>query len=344
MAAARICIVTTVVLALITTFDFAESILYNYNYTYEGKAECPDRPIIASPDGGSYAPRIIKYMFFLCADEKTLPFRQRPCLQNYTSQRLKDTFTSVSLQVIEYIPKGCASNDYVTVVDGSILYNPRTVTTCDTQQQCLKAFNTDKNIVINPYTQFIDVVVNNLARIKSTMKLHQFLVESAQRTFSKYGGHFVRANNLAKTVGELNYVGVHVRRADVKLPEGVQPVKAEYFLRAMDYFRYELGGAGNTVFLIVTDDIKFAGNNLLLNNDTFLASHGGKNNPEFDMALLIHCNHLILDYGLFGMAAYLLGRQGTTVSTDADKQVMATFQNAPNWHFISINKDGSMAV
>lgn len=363
MAVTTLCIATAVTVLIGAALSTSQPYPYNYRHPLyrrcnsirvkrdsvdDEKAKCPDGSIITSPDEWMYSARIFKYMMLICIDDRILPNKQRPYIPNDTHARLLDTFTSVSLPQLEDIPKTCPSNEQIYVANGTIVYNERTVSYCRSQQDCLEVFRTDKNIVISPFVQFLDVVAKNADKIKADLKFRQFLVDSSHRKIRNYGEHFIRTNNVIKSVSDLSYVGIHVRRtaSDISIQNsyGIQFVIAEYFLKAMDYFRYDRGGIGSTVFLIVSDNLRWAGHNLLVNNDTFLVSQGGENHPEFDLALLAHCNHSIIDYGDFGLIAYMLGQQGTTVSTDADKDVVKVFGKSPNWHFIKINKDGSVVL
>lgn len=305
---------------------------------------CPDKPLVVSPEMGVFAPRIFKYMFLMNIDQLALPYRHRAYLQNQTYDRLLDTFIDVSMPVLENIPKNCPSTGLVSVSDDNLVYDDVRVTMCKTTSICTEALKTNRYIVISPFVQYLDVVAKNIGRIKNQLKIRPKFITAAQRTVTKYEKHYREMNNIGEE-SVINYVGIHVRRRDhersVKVFYGIDLVKAEYFLLAMDYFRERHSAV---VFLVVSDDIQWAGANLLRRDDTFVVSQGGMIKCEYDLALLTQCNHTVLDYGNFGVVAYVLGRQGITVATDADKEVMQVFGTAPNWYFVKINENGSVAA
>lgn len=103
-------------------------------------------------------------------------------------------------------------------------------------------------------------------------------------------------------------VGVHSRRTDhlsYQVEKGKVPLKAGYFLMAMDIFR-EHFGEGKVVFVFISDDIEWGKAALAPRNragDLFFASspnnHADNSSIGHDLALMSLCDHAILSYGTF---------------------------------------------
>ena len=108
----------------------------------------------------------------------------------------------------------------------------------------------------------------------------------------------------------LTFIGVHVRRSDYvrlmrKHYRGVV-AHSGFFQQAMDYFneKYE-----ETAYLVVSDDLEWC--RLNINNslgNVHFVGNGDLSSPAYDLALMAHCNHSIIDIGSFGFwGAYLAG-------------------------------------
>ncbi|CAB3367260.1 Hypothetical predicted protein [Cloeon dipterum] len=115
-----------------------------------------------------------------------------------------------------------------------------------------------------------------------------------------------RVYHTIETAGGTNktLVGIHVRRSDYGpylirvLNEGL--VNATYFKNAMNYYRDNYREP--LLFLIVSDDIKWCEENLLVEDDVKIVSA----DVAHDIALLSVCDHTIIDYGTYGViGAYL---------------------------------------
>ncbi|CAH1784091.1 unnamed protein product [Owenia fusiformis] len=104
-------------------------------------------------------------------------------------------------------------------------------------------------------------------------------------------------------VSNIILVGIHIRRTDMaKASEnrrGYLTAPKEYFQNAMQYFRNK---HRYVRFIVCTDDIKWAKNNIQAPNVTFSIGHGS----GVDLAILSHCNHTIMSTGTFSWwAAWL---------------------------------------
>ena len=123
---------------------------------------------------------------------------------------------------------------------------------------------------------------------------------------------------------DITFVGIHIRRTDYlkheKIKFGFDPLDKEYFNDAMEYFQDEYD---NCMFIVASDDIKWAKKNLDKENNKIYFSD---QNPTFykqpeleyqvmdndlskaayDFALLTSCNHTIISRGSFSMWISLL--------------------------------------
>jgi len=105
-------------------------------------------------------------------------------------------------------------------------------------------------------------------------------------------------------------VGVHIRRGDMTeayyKQYGYQTAPIDYFLKAMQFFRSRFK---KVIFVVCSDDIAWAKENLA--NESHLVFSTGHSNA-IDLAILSHCQHVILSVGSFGWWAAWLAN-GTSV-------------------------------
>lgn len=111
------------------------------------------------------------------------------------------------------------------------------------------------------------------------------------------------------------FVGIHMRRGDLldsyNIKAGYTVAESSYFSRAMQYFGKKFH---RVVFVVCSDDMVWSTSNIHsgLSNVAVVFSQFSALSPEFDLALLAHCNHTIMTVGSFGWwAAWLAG--GETV-------------------------------
>ena len=107
------------------------------------------------------------------------------------------------------------------------------------------------------------------------------------------------------------YVGIHVRRGDLlesrNVKSGYVVADGTYFARAMRYFSKKYD---RVVFVVCSDDVLWSTSNIesTQSNSVVVFSQFSSLSPEFDLALLSHCNHSIITVGSFGWwAAWLAG-------------------------------------
>ena len=130
-----------------------------------------------------------------------------------------------------------------------------------------------------------------------------------------------------KRPNDITYVGIHIRRTDylkfAKEKYGFDPLTKEYFNDAMEYFKEEYK---NCMFIVASDDIKWAKKNLdKENNNIYFSDQDPKfhkpppgaeyiyeimdndlSKAAYDFALLTSCNHTISSRGTFSIWIALL--------------------------------------
>ncbi|CAH1797176.1 unnamed protein product [Owenia fusiformis] len=102
-------------------------------------------------------------------------------------------------------------------------------------------------------------------------------------------------------------IGIHIRRTDMADTESLNPNKGyvvapkHYFQKAMEYFRTKFKYVH---FIVCSDDIFWAQINIRSSSATFSIGHS----PGEDLAILSHCDHIIMSTGSFSWwAGWLSG-------------------------------------
>jgi len=175
------------------------------------------------------------------------------------------------------------------------------------------SLNFMRNIVLDGFFQswrYFDHVRSDIHkqfrfRSSTVSAVNNFLADSARRL----------TDGSANADAPCTYVGIHVRRGDLlhsyNVKAGYTVADESYFTRAMRYFgnKYD-----HVVFVVCSDDMTWSSSNIesTLSNTVVVFSQFSSLSPEFDLALLSHCNHTIMTVGSFGWwAAWLAG--GETV-------------------------------
>ena len=118
-------------------------------------------------------------------------------------------------------------------------------------------------------------------------------------------------------LSEVTYVGVHIRRTDhlkfMKTENDMDPLTADYYNDAMDYFREEYE---NCIFVVASDDMKWTKKKIdTSQNDVYFSNmnptfHNTKegifmdddlSKAAYDLALLSSCNHTVVSRGTYSM-------------------------------------------
>jgi GR25 family glycosyltransferase involved in LPS biosynthesis len=99
-------------------------------------------------------------------------------------------------------------------------------------------------------------------------------------------------NNI-KNNRDINIVGIHLRRGDLDNYSGYgPPINIEYIYNSINYIKQYIK---YPVFLIMSDDVEWVKNNLIINDEL----HYSNNNEIEDLCLITLCNHLILSNSSF---------------------------------------------
>jgi len=175
------------------------------------------------------------------------------------------------------------------------------------------SLNFMRNIVLDGYYQswrYFDHVRSDIRkqfhfRSSTVAAVNNFLNDSAKLLVRDFG------NSDEPCV----FVGIHVRRGDLldsyNVNAGYTVADTSYFSRAMKYFGKKFA---RVVFVVCSDDMMWSTTNVqsTLSNAVVVFSQFSSLSPEFDLALLAHCNHTIMSVGSFGWwAGWLAG--GETV-------------------------------
>lgn len=118
-----------------------------------------------------------------------------------------------------------------------------------------------------------------------------------------------RSTNDGTRSGQLVFVGVHIRRADLlsghNVNSGYTVADEAYLKRAVEYLQKQLSSSATSriVYVVCSDEITWAKTNFPRRLDVVFSE--GRT-TEQDLALLAACNHTIMTVGTFGWwAGYL---------------------------------------
>jgi len=179
------------------------------------------------------------------------------------------------------------------------------------------SLNFMRNIVLDGFYQswrYLDHVRSDIRkqfqfRSSTVAAINNFLVESAK----------LLEPSSADPADPVVYVGVHVRRGDLldsyNVKAGYTVADAAYFSRAVKYFGKKFD---RVVFVVCSDDMLWSTSNVqsTLSNTVVVFSQFSSLSPEFDLALLSHCNHSIISVGSFGWWAAWLAAGETVYLRD----------------------------
>jgi galactoside 2-L-fucosyltransferase 1/2 len=106
------------------------------------------------------------------------------------------------------------------------------------------------------------------------------------------------------------------------------PVKPNYFLRQMNVFRNKYKPV---MFVVVNDDTKWCESEL--RGDDFVVIK--TNSPAHELAVMVACNHSIIDYGTYGMWGAILSGGDTFVYNLTNGGAVALASLLPNWYILT---------
>ena len=135
--------------------------------------------------------------------------------------------------------------------------------------------------------------------------------------------HIELANNfLRESDLKGNIISIHIRRGDYVNLQNFHPIcTLEYYEKAVEFFL-----DGQCTFLIFSDDLNWAKENIKLPNSIFVELK----NPYSEMYLMTQCNHHIIANSSFSW-------WGAWLSKSEDKKVIAPSR----WFGDAMNKDTS---
>ena len=103
-------------------------------------------------------------------------------------------------------------------------------------------------------------------------------------------------NGFAKS-DAIQFVGIHVRRGDMKVFKGINFAPASYFRRAMSYFREKF--KDRVLFIVSSADHTWCHTNIA-GKDVVFTWENGQRSREEDFSIQVCCNHTIMSLGTFG--------------------------------------------
>lgn len=168
--------------------------------------------------------------------------------------------------------------------------------------------HTNQSIVLPQYYQELEVLYPWLQDIRSEFTLKTEFTQYAQQILHRAKRKSKKSNF------NLTYVGVHVRRDDygAHLSKfSLKLVGAEYFFTAMQYFENKYK---NVLFMVLSDDPEWCQTYLARRANIIVASKKQQSQAvEKDLAVMIECNHSIIDYGTYGTWGAILAGGETIV-------------------------------
>ena len=159
------------------------------------------------------------------------------------------------------------------------------------------------HIFMHGFLQNIGYFVDYLQDIKKEFTLahyqkqksHLYLLKQLQtfKTSLKTKGQ----TSILRGTADIQFVGVHVRRADYLIIQGYKAPDSSYFKKAMNYFQTKY--FGQVLFIVSTDDLNWCHKNIKGPNVIFTQDSGQKSREE-DFSIQVSCNHSIISIGTFG--------------------------------------------
>ncbi|CAH1800859.1 unnamed protein product [Owenia fusiformis] len=165
-------------------------------------------------------------------------------------------------------------------------------------------FTENTNIIICCYMQSWKYHVE----IQEELKRHFRFKSSIDNIATKFIDSVYRDIGTRPKNKQPALVGIHVRRTDMATKQKRKPqfgfvvAPKQYFENAIKHFRSKYK---QVHFVVCSDDIKWAQDNIRSTNMTFYTA---SESPGVDLAILSHCDHIIMSVGTFSWwAAWLSG-------------------------------------
>ncbi len=148
-------------------------------------------------------------------------------------------------------------------------------------------------------------------------EIHSFFqfkdwIQIRAKSILSSASNLYRIKNRLDSSSHITYVGVHVRRTDVRTPihldRGYKAASLSYIYKSMDYFRRK---HANVYFIVCSDNMQWCERYLSKPDVYFVEDQ----DSIVDMAVLTKCNHTIMTVGTFSWwAAWLTGGDVTYYS------------------------------
>ncbi|CAH1793053.1 unnamed protein product [Owenia fusiformis] len=178
---------------------------------------------------------------------------------------------------------------------------------CKYDKNIMKIFPENTNIKLCCYFQSWKYQIGIHEELKRHFTFKSLIDNIAESFIEQVHRDYNRNMGTGPRNKQLTLVGIHIRRTDMAHAQKHNPnagfvvAPKQYFENAMKYFKSKLK---QVHFVVCTDDIKWAQNNIPSPNITFSTGHS----PGVDLAILSHCDHVIMSVGSFSWwAAWLSG-------------------------------------
>ncbi|MDA9620645.1 alpha-1,2-fucosyltransferase [bacterium] len=165
------------------------------------------------------------------------------------------------------------------------------------------------------YSKFLLPATSTDIMIDGYLQSYRYFPPNLQSLFTLGSNFQQSADRVLADHADAVKIGIHVRRGDLRhLPhKNLKLATAKYYENAMAHFRSKQGaGAGNLVFIVTTDNPKWAGEQECFQArdvDIVTKDCGGRacGDAEVDLAILCSCDHMVISTGTFGWWAAYLG-------------------------------------
>ena len=162
-------------------------------------------------------------------------------------------------------------------------------------------------LVMPAYPNMVGMYKQYLDTLRTVFKLREEYQDRAQA--------FLDQVKIKSKFSNPTFVSIHNRRGDYQFAiktYGGKIVGRKYFELALEIFRKNIE---NVVFVVVSDDIKWAKKNIVGDDIFYSADDDSEEAVGTDLAIMANCNHTIMTYGTFGMWGAVLAN-GKVVAAD----------------------------
>ena len=175
----------------------------------------------------------------------------------------------------------------------------------------LEARDSGYNLNLKGYYQSWKYFNNHSADVRSMLTFKSSIADAAKRFLDKQRVRYA-ADGSAKVI----FIGVHVRRGDIVtdgfLKQGYTTPPVDYYVKSMKFFG-EVFHTNTIIFVLCTNDANWTQENLgTIHGFNIVVT---QNDQGLDLAILSHCDHVIMSVGTYSWWAAWLAN-GMTVYYD----------------------------